>query len=301
MMALLDPYLFDRPLRRDGTLSPEEEENLAADLEDVWEACTFARARLVQVESYWEPLWQELILPLQNRLLTRPAKNAIGQLRKLQYQNLNLPEASAGTRLWGFNAMFPSNKTISTAWRDRMATAAVSLVARGEDLLLLTRLQHGRNMMLHRGKEHVEIEEVVRWRISVRLPKAAASAHIPCIRHRHQLERPWSTRYDHRLPVAADGSRYPFCIPPYWNRRSTVAVRTTASAPAWLDAAGRAWTRPNIPGGAGYHWDVYTVGLAEQQTLGVDQLNVVEFGAPSAEGKPGHLHHVPTTKASRVH
>ena len=34
---------------------------------------------------------------------------------------------------------------------------------------------------------------------------------------------------------------------------------------------------------------------------GVDQLNIVEYGAPATEGRVGHLHHVPSKKEGKVH
>lgn len=72
------------------------------------------------------------------------------------------------------------------------------------------------------------------------------------------------------------------------------------AASAWVDAQERGWTRPNIPGGKGHHWDVFFNDPALIASIGVDQVNIVEFGAPAAEGTPSSLHHVPTKKAARV-
>lgn len=219
---------------------------MAEDLSDVWRACAAAGARIVQVESYWEQLWEELILPLQKHLKNPRLRQAIGQLRKLQYKVPISSSAPESVRFWGFKTMFGPTHGLSDEWVERMATAAAVLAERGEPILLLTRLVQGRNMQRHVAKGQVELDEVLRWRISVRSPKASASIHIPCVRSEMQIHRPWSARYDGRLPVLADGSRYPFCIPTHWSRRSTVGVRTVESAPAWVDAAGRAWTRPNM-------------------------------------------------------
>ena len=186
------------------------------------------------------------------------------------------------------------------AWVERLAEAAARLAATREPLLLLTRLIDGRNVEPRTGKKHVVIREITRWRVSVRLPQAAGSAHLPCVRTEEQLSRPWSARYDARLPVAGDGGRYPFCMPTRWAWRRTVAVRTVESAPAWVDQAGRGWTHPDIPEGRGYHWDVFfdDPGLVAQ--IGLSQLNIVAWGAPAGEGCPGEIHHIPTTKRSRA-
>ena len=63
----------------------------------------------------------------------------------------------------------------------------------------------------------------------------------------------------------------------------------------------REWDRQTASGvDAAFKWDVHLPAHALSQALGVDQINVVELGAPDSEGHPGHLHHVPSRKASRV-
>lgn len=115
-----------------------------------------------------------------------------------------------------------------------------------------------------------------------------------------QIHRPWTIRYDERLPTNEDNVRYPFCLPVDWHRGRIKAVGTRESVPAWLDAVRRAWTRPNIPGGRGYHWDVFLEDTDEISAVGTDQLNIVAYGAPSTEGVPGNIHHVPAEKKGRV-
>ena len=123
---------------------------------------------------------------------------------------------------------------------------------------------------------------------------------VLCVHHPRNLRERWTSRFDWRLPTASDCARYPFCVPNEWWKGSTTAFRTVSSKPAWIDAHGNGWARPNINGGAGYHWDVFIQDAHAKQAIGVDQINVVEFGAPSTEGRPGHLHHVPSAKQAHV-
>jgi hypothetical protein len=57
--------------------------------------------------------------------------------------------------------------------------------------------------------------------------------------------------------------------------------------------------RPNIPRGAGYHWDVFIQSPGLQEAVGLRQINVVEFGAPGHEGNAGQLHHIPDSKLGK--
>jgi hypothetical protein len=97
---------------------------------------------------------------------------------------------------------------------------------------------------------------------------------------------PWTARFDWRLPGSGSGVLYPFVPPVEWWKGSSVAFRTVSSKHAWVDIDGNGWARPNIPNGAGYHWDVYV-----NTQYGQNQINVVEFGAPQSEGMPGQIHH----------
>lgn len=300
MIALLDPALFLRPGRPGIPLAAQDEAALLTELRGVLAAMRIAGADLAAVDGYWSPLWTEIIGPLQRRMKTVDGPKLLQELRKAGRTYEGLGPVAPGTRIWGFRAMFGHGSGVPAEWEERLAVAAARLVAIGRPLLVLTRLVEGRNLHTHMGKAHSSIAEVTRWRLSVRPPRSAASTHIPCVRAPSQIQRPWTVRFDPRLPTDRDLVRYPFCLPQRWDRRDIVAVRTFSSAPAWVDVAGRGWERPNIPEGRGHHWDVFLDSPHDVGRVGVDQLNIVEFGAPPREGTPGTIHHVPAAKAGRV-
>ena len=72
------------------------------------------------------------------------------------------------------------------------------------------------------------------------------------------------------------------------------------SRPVWIDERGYGWARPNIMGGKGHHWDVYITDVKVAERIGLSQLNIVEFGAPPEQGRPGSLHHLPKQKQGRL-
>ena len=72
------------------------------------------------------------------------------------------------------------------------------------------------------------------------------------------------------------------------------------SKPCWIDRHGNGWARPNINAGASYHWDVYINNPNHVALVGLNQVNVVQFGAPAGEGKAGWIHHVPGDKAGKI-
>lgn len=302
MIALLDPALFLRPGNAGEPLSPIVEDELEKQLVGVLAACKAAEARLANIDGYWDELWSDIIGPLERRSRKLDTKKRFQELRKAGVPFLGLPAAAPRTRVWGFRQMFGGLPGVSPGWDDRLATAAARLLASQRELLLLTRLVEGRNLNTRSGKTHSVIAEITRWRVSVHLPGTQRSVHIPCVRSEQQITREWTTRYDERLPTDRDSVRYPFCLPPgdTWALRNIAPVRTVAAVPAWLDQNGKGWARPNIPGGRGYHWDVFFTDQTTIGRVGVDQLNIVELGAPASEGNPGELHHVPSKKQGTV-
>jgi len=299
MIALLDPALFIWG-NAEGILTPADEAEFATLVYKAIRACREAHATVTAIAGYWDHLWKDFVRPLQKRLQTQEARAAVDELRKLGGKTTEFPPASADTRVWGFRTLFGHAGVMAADWEDRMADAASRAIVAGNAVMMLVRLLEKRNSLLHTGKQNVVIREVTRWRLYVRPPGWGAHVPIDCVRSTAQIRRRWTIRYDERLPIAADGARYPFCLPVDWHRGRTQAVRTKESVPAWVDAAGRGWTRPNIPGGAGYHWDVFFDDAQEVSDIGVDQLNIVEYGAPANEGRAGTLHHVPTRKQAKV-
>jgi hypothetical protein len=179
-----------------------------------------------------------------------------------------------------------------------MAAATIRAASTGRGVILFSSLIDGRNVRYHRPGAS-ELREITRWVLYVQ-PSGIGPTQVLCVHHIRNLEIKWTSRFDWRLPASVDGSRYPFCPPAEWWKGSTVSFRTISSKAAWLDARGNGWARPNINSGAGYHWDVYIRNQADEEAIGVDQINVVEYGAPATEGSAGFLHHIPSTKQLHV-
>jgi len=289
MIGLLDPALF----------LPRTDQEVQRDLDIVLQTCRKHSIELPPLEEYWLDLWSSLGRPLENGL-GPAARRPLQELRKLgERGKTNLPKLSGPTgKAWrvGFQQLFAA-ACLGSSWEERMASATLRAVVAGQNVVVLTRRVLGRNLQIHDAGGSI-LEENTRWILHVQ-PKGIGHRQILCVHHPRNLSESWTTRFDWRLPAASDGARYPFCPPDRWWKASTIATRTISSKPAWLDKLGNGWVRPNIPGGAGYHWDVFIQGAALQKTVGLNQINVVEFGAPASEGAPGQLHHVPGVKAGK--
>lgn len=294
MIAVLDPKLFEWGTAT-GPLSSDDEKSFIRHIRDVIRTVRGFGIELLTAGEYWRRLWADFVTPLEARLRTPEGRGVVAELRKVGGRATSYQSAPLATRVWGFRAMFGPS-VLPTGWEDRMADAVSRGVAAGHKVVLFARLVSGRNLEVRAGKQHVRIHEVTRWRLYVRTPGASRHVGIDCIRNAHQLDRPWTIRIDPRLPTSMDGARYPYCLPSDWHRGRCAVVATRASVPAWIDSQGRGWTRPNIPEGAGHHWDVFFSDPDLIASIGVDQVNIVEFGAPKSEGTPGSIHHVPTKK-----
>lgn len=293
MIVALDPALFvARPMGAAG------ESALRDDLKAMLGFLKVTGARLIAADDYWLPLWQELIEPL---ICNFPRlMGDFAQLRKAGLPRSLLP-FDGPHRIWGFVPMFHQpHLSLDHSWPDRMARAMIRMhLSLGEPIVLFVRPVQGRNIMRH-GAGHSVIDETTRWRLYIQ-PRTAEPVAISCVTRPRNLEVPWTARFDARLPGAEDGARYPFCPPARWWKRPVPAVGTHTSKPAFIDACGCGWARPNIPSGAGYHWDVFVSERTRAHRIGLDQINVVEHGAPPSEGEPGSLHHVPQDKKHVVH
>lgn len=290
MIAVLDPAWLVRTM-------PHDEAALATDINALLKLCRDVGAELSGLDDYWDPLTRELLRPLESAARSPQGRDAIAALRGAAWRRAVPPFGNPG-RVRGVHPMFAETAILPAVWGDRMGRALLRLSQLKERLILLTRPVVGRNIRRH-GTGDLVLDEVTRWRVYAQ-PNSTEFVPIACVRVRRQVLVDWTTRYDHRLPAVADGARYPFCPPDNWDDEQVEAVQTRSSKPAFVDARVNGWTRPNIPGGRGYHWDVFVKDQTMIDAVGVDQINVVEFGAPPAEGKPGHLHHVPSKKAGKV-
>lgn len=285
MIGIVDPALF----------LPRPAVQVEHELDLVLEACVRHRVDLVKIDEYWGDLWTSLARPLERQLgpTARRALHELGKRGEACTRRLPALPPDAG-RVWrnGFEQLFGARQ-LPPPWAERMARAIVRAVgAAPEEVVVFTRRIEDRNLVRH-AAGYSTLDENTRWVLHVQ-PRGIGPVQVLCAYHPRNLSERWTARFDWRLPATNDGAKYPFCPPERWWKRSTAACRTVASKPAWIDRLDNAWTRPNIPGGAGYHWDVRIASATVAQRVGLAQLNVVEFGAPESEGRPGQLHHVPS-------
>lgn len=289
IIGLLDPSLF---LKRDSNTVQQE-------LDLVVRICRDHKVTLVPFPEYWNDLWSVLGRPLEQQLPPE-AKGSVVALRNLgeRAKHTEVPTLGAHAgKVWrrGFSELFAS---LGDSWEESMMRAVLRALSAGHDVIMLTRKVLGRNVRRHAGSDST-LDEITRWMLYVQ-PKEMGPRSILCVHHPRNLRERWTVRFDWRLPASSDGGPYPFCPPDGWWRGQTQAHRTICSKPAWIDQCGNGWARPNIQGGAGYHWDVFITKPQLQQRVGLAQINVVQFGAPAREGKPGTIHHVPSEKEGKI-
>jgi len=290
MIGLIDPaLLLARP--------PKEEPELRRDIDEVIKACRAHPIDILPFDEYWPNLWRTLGRELEQKLGPE-TKRSLQQLRKLE--NGRRPIASPlDTDIWrrGFTALFGGG-ILSADWERAMAQTAARAAATDENVVLFTRRMAGRNLTIHKAG-HVSLHENTRWVLYIQC-RGMAQRNVLCVYNSRNLVHRWTARFDWRLPPEGSGIPFPFCPPEEWWKGATQSFRTVEGKPAWIDKRANAWSRPNIPNGAGYHWDVMISSPSLQRQIGLDQINVVEFGCPATEGGHGVLHHVPSSKAGRI-
>jgi hypothetical protein len=290
MIGLLDPALF----------LPRSDREIEQDVDRVILASRRYAIELIPFEEYWHDLWTTLAKPLEKQL-DPAAKRSLHELRKLAKPSTeHIPplDIDAG-KVWrnGFAQLFDKEELFGRSWEDRMACATLRAIAACQTVVMFTRRVSGRNLRVHAAGE-TTLDENTRWVLHLQ-PKGIGHRQVLCVYHPRNLTERWTARFDWRLPAVSDGAKYPFCPPDKWWKASTIAHHTVHSKPAWIDNHGNGWARPNIPGGAGYHWDVMIESPALVELVGLSQINVVEYGAPPREGLPGQLHYVPVPKRGR--
>lgn len=289
IVGLLDPGLF--LLRRD--------EEVQEEFDFVLRTCRDYSIALPALDEYWHDLWSALGRPLE-QALGPAAKRALHEVRRISQRSaLPPPLAASAGRVWrrGFHDLF-GTPHFAQSWEERMARAAIRALAAGTEVVMLTRRMPGRNLVQHASGGST-LDENTRWILYLQ-PRGMGHQQVLCVHHPRNLTERWTSRFDWRLPGLQRGVRYPFCPPDAWWKWTTPVWRTLASKPAWLDRHGNGWARPNMPGGAGYHWDVYIESVTLREAVGLDQINVVAFGVPAKEGAAGQLHHEPKGKAGKI-
>ncbi len=278
MLAVLDPLLF-------GGSQPITE----AQLDEAARVLRETGAR-IPAKAYWKKLDLELIQPLSGDA-SRKVRVGLDAIRGF-VSTIQFPQPPARVAVWDFRTLFSQ---AGPDWVDVMARTLTGCALTGEETILLTRRIPGRNTQIHSGPNRCRLIEKICWNLRVQVPDME-TRRIPAVSNRRNVAVPWTTRFDESLPADND-SAFPFCPPQDWLKANVRAFETHRSRPAWLDAKGNYWACPAT--GQGHHWDVYLQpGLADE--YGLDQLNIVRWGAPSTEGAAGSLHHIPRGKRQRL-
>lgn len=290
MIGLLDPALF---------LSRNDEEVLC-DLNWITSTCRKHAIEIVRFEAYWPDLLKQFIRPLE-KAFKPENRQALREVRMLAENSKRLipPFHRSAGKSWrrGFLQLF-GPQVLGDSWEERMTIAVLQAVSACRNVIIFTRRIKDRNLLVHPAGNSV-LEENTCWVLHVQETQIG-HRQVLCIYHPRNLTERWTTRFDWRLPAASDGAKYPFCPPDNWWKGTTPIIRTITSKPAWLDKHGNGWARPNIPRGAGYHWDVMIQSQELTEIVGLRQINVVEYGAPPNEGKPGQQHHEPKAVSGRT-
>lgn len=291
MIGLLDPALF----------LPRDEVEVRQNFDAILRCCAIHSIAIPMIEEYWYDLWMTLGQSFEKTLLNPDARRAVQEVRKLGERSVRhfAPLTHEAGRAWrrGFRILFDPPH-LPAGWGLRMASALIRAVATGEQVVLLTRRMPSRNIVVHvAGKS--TLDENLRWMLHVQ-PSGIGPCRVLCVHHPRNLIDRWTCRFDWRLPGPSAGATHPFCPPDAWWKGATIAFRTLESKHAWLDKRGFGWARPSIESGAGHHWDVYITDKNIAQAVGLDQINVVQFGSPSSEGIPGTIHHVPGEKQGKL-
>lgn len=287
MIGILDPAL----------LLPRSDAEIVQELDEVIGTCRQYGVALPPLDEYWSTMWRTLGAALEAGAKGM-AQRSIQELRRLGEKSaLIAPATPAAGSAWrnGFMHLF-SAQYLGAPWEAPMAAAVTRACHASEQVFVFVRRLRGRNLELVSSGGSV-LARNQRWLLHVQ-PRGLGHRQILCVYHRRNIEEPWTARFDHRLPGPARAP-FPFCAPQPWWKGATPSDRTIASKPCWVDVHGNGWARPNISGGAGYHWDVY-VASRFQAAIGLNQINVVQQGAPATEGEPGTIHHVPEEKRGKV-
>ncbi|HEX5747629.1 MAG TPA: hypothetical protein VFZ09_15385 [Archangium sp.] len=292
MKVILDPALFLTQVP--DRLSADEDAELTRLVADAVRVCRQRGYQVVAAGPYWKRMQQELVRPLE-RVGGRELKAGLDTLRSLAVPQ-NLPVAPAGSRkkVWGVKQLFDWPR-LGSGWLEQMEQLLIGCALLGGPFILLVRHFEGRNQKTY-ATGRCELVEKMRWRLYIQVT-GQPQCTIPCIRNPRNLLVDWTQRFDESLPAQSDGARFPFCPPEKWWRRHVEPFRTMQSKPAWIDVRDNGWARPAT--GGGRHWDVYIADPKLAESIGLGQLNIVQWEV-RPEGKIGDIHHTPTGKQSRL-
>ncbi|MBK9261714.1 MAG: hypothetical protein IPM54_18175 [Polyangiaceae bacterium] len=293
MIVMIDPALFLSQNAR-GPLLPEEERDLGMALDDLHRICKDRQAVIPNAQWYWNELQRDLIGPLFAR--AKPGSRLRNGLDRLRDHARAVPlldkPIQGTTKIWGVKPLFDWPR-LPTKWLEIMERLVIGCAQQRDEAILVTRLFAGRNLNMH-VVGRCTLAEKTRWQIQVHVP-GHTPRRIRCVRSLRNVTIAWTTRLDEKLP---DTGHFPFCPPANWWRRDTQACRTFESKPAWIDRFGSGWSQPAT--GGYYHWDVFLDEPNLQQSVGLNQLNIVAWGTAEPGMVPGEIHHVPKEKKAHL-
>jgi hypothetical protein len=294
MNLLIDPTIFKDYIDSgfDGLFLPILEARLAR----LSRILLGQAASIVFFKNQWLIFQESFVAPVHKHAITPNVRTPLDLLRgrvKILPSNLN-----AGVHAWGFEQLFRGLVGDDVDWPSTMAALAAEALRGEEPVAIFTDLIVGRNAELH-VVGHSRIVEKTRWRAYVRsIGVRGGIGHVPCLVSMRNVNVPWTCRYDDSLPDNHPAGGYSFSPPEKWHRKDVVSIRTRLGKKCWIDINGNCWADPNTPGQA-YHWDVFFES-DEDSPIGISPINIVRWGVPAREGLPGEIHHIPTTRASRV-
>jgi hypothetical protein len=251
-------------------------------------------ARLIFTSELWRKFQKDAVGPVVASVVDPQVRTPLQMLRN-SVRMMGYPNDAVAA--WGFAPLLADVMGAGQFWADAYAALAAELIRSGEEVRIFTALIPGKNLEVH-SSANTHLFEKTRWRLYVRCKGLPGTGHVPCITSLRNVQVPWTTRFDERLPDSRPAGGYEFRVPANWHLRSLQSFRTHLGKPCWKDGSGIFWADPNTPGDA-YHWDVYFEDVATSP-IGISPVNIVRWGVPAAEGVPGSVHHIPTALRSRA-
>lgn len=293
LMLVLDPHFFAIEATP-GDAFGSRLARLKSELKKLLMICQSSQLKIAVERKAWKHLEINRIRPIVELAQDHELNVALSVLR--QRYIAPIPETSTvGCRTWGIKPLFNGLQSHEDVLLANAVTASILYIATTKVASYFFICDEvGRTYVRH-STGHSTINEIVRWRVYLTAPGLAGPQHATCMRTSRNLAVPWTTRYDAALP---DAGKYCFRPPPDWFKRSTQAVRTIRSKPAFVDERGNGWVDPNTPG-ISEHWDLLIEDANMAKETGLDQLNVWKYLGASKPG--GEIHHVPGKKMSKLH
>ncbi len=247
----------------------------------------------VDALRWFDDIYGSEVRPLE-RLSDRSLNQTLDRFRQHRRNGRTLPGVDLQGMMWGVVQM-TNWPALGRNWQPELERVLAASVASAQErhvrVVFLCHRIIGRNAE-DRSSGGVDLVEVTRWGLYIAI-QGVAPMNVHCVGRSRHIDVPWTIRMDDRLPDRHGPGLHPYCPPARWVNRKTLVWRTHQSRPCWLDAQGQWWARPST--GGGYHWDVW-LNAQHEARIGLSQINVTQDGAPTDQGVPGDLHHVPTDK-----